>query len=353
MAEVEPTRPRSNTDHAKQQLSKAAEISRANLRKASQVFNEKAPEVKEQVIQALRDLEEHESFKLRHPDSVEKFGNTIEDVGYAFEDFRREYDEMPISAVASVGFLGLMLVKSLDSVIETMVCELLHGRSFIARLSLIGAVVPGYIAAWHFERAVLKASDGDPYAISQFGRNARRIPPAFWAMSAISATVTFKAASEVAPDVIKRFQLMRRRVFFIPAAIIYLSKTHRREQAARLLNALTDFLPQHMGHALRIVIKNIFGVLSFLSIRLKPLIQPGLARLEKSLKLRPGMLAGKSSVVHDANDAPLFKGAAGATADHLAQAQAQAERDAEHALRGRVSSAVDSINLRPPDDERN
>lgn len=345
---------RVRADQAKEQLSKAAEISRENLRKASQVFQEKAPEVKEQVLETLRNLEEHEAFRLRHPDHVEKFGNAIEDVGVQLEDFRSQFDEMPTAAMASVGFLALMLVKGVDSVIETLVCELLHGRSVIARLSLVGAVVPGYVAAWHYERAVLRASDGDPYSMSQLGRNARRLPPVCWAMSAVSATVTLKAASEVGPDIIKRFQLMRRRIFFIPAAIFYLSKTRRREQAHRLLEVLTDLLPQHMGHTLRIMLSKLFGVLSVVATHLKPFVQAGAAKLEETLKLKPGMLVSKADTAEDANDAPLFKGAAGATADHLAQAQAQAERDAAQALKGRLSSgSVDVINLRPPDEDRN
>lgn len=181
--------------------------------------------------QGLNDLQHSEAFRLRQPEEVQSFEAWFSAIRriYALDSLLQEFKAMPGPVVFALGFLSLRAIAALGDLTETLMTELLYGRSFMSRAAALGASMPGCLAAWHFRTLFLQELQALPHeaaqcrsqvdvAILRFARLlrvARCLPPAFWLSVAMSGAMAMQVARDVSKQSVRMVLKSRLRTLLI------------------------------------------------------------------------------------------------------------------------------------------
>jgi len=206
--------------------------------------------------------------------------------------------------------LALRLVAALNAVGDAAISELLHGRTALSQFCLLAAVLPGWLAVYHYRKPLLQdlypprpsdqrqggsqepgaAPAGESTLVARiqaaavFTRNARRMPRAFWLATSVSAAVALQVAKEVSSRAIRGVLRTRLRLLLGLALVYGFAKGGGKERAVEALAHISDTLSPAAETALATAWYQL-QVASRLACReLLAKLQAGFARLEM---LRP------------------------------------------------------------------
>lgn len=214
---------------------------------------------------AMEKLKESEALQLRRLEDLPSFADYVARLGNQLDALLQELRCMPRPAVATAVLLLLRLLSMLNGIVDAAIYELLHGRTVLSKLGLLSALVPGWLAIYHYRCAILQDlhvwPERTPEATSstlmklqwhtQLARNLRRMPPAFWLATCMSGTVGLQITKEVCSRTIQGVLRLRLRLLLIIGAIYGAASCGVQDRFAIMVSALVGKLPPNVAEGLK------------------------------------------------------------------------------------------------------
>jgi len=249
---------------ARRGAAEGAVLARRGMAEFLRLARELGPVMQEYGNRALGVLKHSEALQLRRLDDQPSFTASLSSIfGGSLDALMAELRLMPSPAVAAAVVVALRSMATLSAVGDSVVYELLHGRSFVSRVVLTTTAAPGMILLCHYRSALLEGvllpwtagGVGDPQAgrpqwHAQLARNLRRMPPVFWLATSASGAIWLQVVKESSMFVVYRVLRMRLRLLLAITAMYVAAMHGGKERAAGAVSGCVERLPPDVARAL-------------------------------------------------------------------------------------------------------